>query len=75
MEITTTDWIGYVASAIVFISFLNKEVKTIRLINMVGAAVFVVYGFLLTNAYPLIAFNSGIIILHLYHLFIKKSNE
>ncbi|MGB0805370.1 MAG: uroporphyrinogen decarboxylase [Salibacteraceae bacterium] len=72
MEITITDWIGYLASAIVFVSFLYKEVKTIRIINMVGAAIFVIYGFLLTKAYPIIAFNSGIIILHVYHLFFKN---
>ena len=75
MEVSITDWIGYVASAIVFVSFLYKDVKTIRVINMFGAAIFVIYGVLLNTAYPIIAFNAGIILLHLYHLYIKKANE
>lgn len=75
MEITFVDWVGYIASAIVFVSFLYKDVKTIRVINMIGAAVFVVYGVMLKTAYPIIAFNGGIILLHVYHLLIKKNNE
>ena len=77
IEITTTDWIGYLASAIVFVSFSFTDVKKLRLINMVGAAVFVAYGILLKTAYPIVAFNTGIIFLHIYHLIKDKkaSNE
>ena len=75
MEISLTDWVGYLASVVVFISFLYKNVKKIRLINMVGAFLFVLYGFMLNTAYPVILFNGGLIILHIYHLVFKKSHE
>ena len=75
IDIPLVDWVGYLASAIVFVSFLYKDVKTIRLVNLFGAILFVVYGLLLTNAYPIVVFNGGIILLHIYHLLIKKSNE
>ncbi len=77
IEITITDWIGYLASTVVFISFLFTNVKKIRIINMVGAAIFVTYGILLDIAYPIVAFNAGLIFLHIYHLIKDKttSNE
>ncbi len=75
MEITLTDWIGYLASLVVFISFLYKDVKKIRLINMAGAFLFVIYGIMLKTAYPVILFNAGLILLHIYHLVFKKSHE
>ena len=75
MEISIVDWIGYLASAIVLWSFYFSDMKKLRLINMAGAAVFVVYGLLLTNAYPIVVFNLGIIILHTYHLFFSKKTE
>ena len=74
MEITLADWIGYLASAIVFVSFLFKDVKMIRIINMIGAAIFVLYGLILESAYPIVVFNGGIILLHIYHLLKKDSN-
>ncbi len=75
MEITLTDGVGYIASIIVFISFLYKEVKKIRLINMTGAVFFMAYGFMLNNAYPVIVFNGGLILLHIYHLLKDTKNE
>ncbi len=75
MEITLADWFGYLASVVVFISFLYKDVKKIRLINMMGAFLFVIYGFMLKTAYPVILFNVGLILLHVYHLVLKKSHE
>ena len=72
MDISITDWIGYLAGAIVFWSFYYSDMRKLRIINMVGAVFFIIYGFLLENAYPIIAFNFGIIIFHLYHL--NKSN-
>lgn len=75
MEISLTDWVGYLASVIVFVSFLHKDVKKIRLINMSGALIFVIYGFMLKTAYPVIIFNVGLIMLHIYHLLKATKNE
>ncbi|UTW65806.1 uroporphyrinogen decarboxylase [bacterium SCSIO 12643] len=74
-DITLTDWIGYLASAIVFFSFSFSNVKKLRLVNMVGAAVFVTYGIMLETAYPIVVFNTGIILLHTYHLFFKSTDQ
>ena len=39
--------LGIVATVFVLISFLMKDVKAIRCINIIGAAMFVVYGILI----------------------------
>ena len=36
---------GFIATTLVFISFLPKDVKPIRWFNLVGCIFFVVYGF------------------------------
>lgn len=38
------EYVGYVASAFVVGSFLLKEIKTIRLVNLIGCICFVIYG-------------------------------
>lgn len=48
--------IGYIAMLLVAISFLMKEMKWLRWVNMCGAAVFVLYGVLL-GALPVIFLN------------------
>jgi uncharacterized protein with PQ loop repeat len=75
LEISLTDWVGYLASAIVFLSFSFSNVKKLRIINMIGAVVFVTYGILLKTAYPIVVFNTGIILLHAYHLMYKSKDQ
>lgn len=59
--------LGVLASIIVFISFTqNKEVR-IRLINIIGAMLFVVYGIII-GAWSVALVNGGLIILHVYKL-------
>ena len=72
LEISTTDWVGYIAMALVALSFVFKEMKTIRIVNMIGAVVFIVYGYMLDVAIPIIATNSLIIIIQAYHLLTYK---
>lgn len=38
------DYIGYAASAFVVISFILKDLKKIRLTNLIGCILFVIYG-------------------------------
>lgn len=70
--ITFTDWIGYIASALLIISFMMKNVKTLRIINSFGCAFFIYYGILLGNDLPIIITNGFIVAFNLYYLFIKK---
>ncbi len=71
--ITFTDWIGYIASILLIISFMMKNVKTLRIINSFGCAFFIYYGILLGNDLPIIITNGFIISFNLYYLFIKKT--
>ena len=59
--------IGYVASSFVLISFLLKEIKWIRIVNIIGAVSFVIYGFL-TKTYPTAFMNSALVLVHVYYL-------
>ena len=73
-NITIEDWIGYVASFFVVTSFLMTELKTIRIINTIGAFLFIAYGILIDKI-PVIIPNVGIAIIQIYHLFIKKTKN
>jgi len=69
--INYVEFVGYLASLFVLFSFLLKDITKLRLVNMVGCAFFVAYGFLLHISWPIIITNGAIIIVNLYHL-IKK---
>lgn len=60
--------IGYLGSAGVMCSFLMKEVKPIRCINMIGCVFFVLYGVLLGWKWPIIIPNAFVCCTHLYFL-------
>lgn len=62
--------LGTLASIIVLISFLMKGEKKIRIINILGAIMFVVYGILI-NAFSVWFLNGALVFIHLYYL-IKK---
>ncbi len=59
--------IGTLASVIVLISFIVKGEKNIRLINIIGAFVFAIYG-LLINAFSVWFLNGMLILIHLYKI-------
>lgn len=71
MEINPTEIIGYLASLFVLLSFLFKDIRTLRIVNSVGCAFFVVYGVLLSSI-PVIVTNIAILLINGYYLFIKK---
>jgi hypothetical protein len=67
------EWIGYAGAGLVVLSFLvSSKVRVIRLINMFGAVLFVLYGILIGNKLPIIVPNVFIICIQFYYLFIKK---
>jgi predicted membrane protein len=59
--------LGTLASVIVLLSFIVTEEKRIRMINIVGAAVFVVYG-LLIQAFSVWFLNAVLILIHSWYL-------
>lgn len=67
------DWIGYLAAALVVISFLvSSNIRTIRMINMLGAITFVMYGVMLDVNLPIVIPNAFIAVIQVYYLFIKN---
>jgi uncharacterized protein with PQ loop repeat len=72
LGISVTEWVGYAASLGVLLSFLMKDIKTLRLVNSVGCLLFVVYGVLLSSI-PIIITNVAILLINFYYLFLKKS--
>lgn len=70
MEMNLVDYIGYLAMATLLVSFMMKSVTRLRIINSIGCAIFVLYGFMLEPiAMPIIVTNGAIILINLYYLF------
>lgn len=71
MEIDPTEIVGYFASFFVLLSFFNKDMRKLRLVNSLGCALFVLYGVLL-GSIPIIITNVAILLVNGYYLFFKK---
>lgn len=65
--------IGILASVIVLISFLMKNINAIRLINILGAILFVIYGIMIKSVATWFL-NGALIIIHFIYL-IKSKKE
>lgn len=69
---STTEIIGYIAMTLLVISFLPKNLKLIRIINLAGCLFFVAYGVLLGWKWPLIVSNGLIAAIQFYHLVLVR---
>jgi hypothetical protein len=67
MNINSVELIGYLGSILVAISLMMRSLLRLRLINLVGALFFTVYGILL-GAYPVAFVNGLIVLIDLYYL-------
>ncbi len=65
--------LGYIASALIFITFMMKEPVKLRLIGLIGCTAFCIYGFLI-HSYPTALMNIGCSAFNAYYFFklIKK---
>lgn len=61
------EMVGYLGSVLVAISLTMRSLLRLRIINLVGALVFVIYGFVI-GAYPVALLNSLIVGIDLYYL-------
>ncbi|MDO4880165.1 MAG: uroporphyrinogen decarboxylase [Capnocytophaga sp.] len=62
-------YIGYLASVFIILSFIVKDLKTLRIINLIGCVCFVIYGLLNTELLlPVIIPNAIICVVQIYHL-------
>ena len=68
--------LGYVGSVVVAVSLMMKNILQLRWWNLIGAALFSLYG-LLVHAYPVFAVNFFIAIVDIYYLIVlyKKKDE
>ncbi|MDW5288849.1 uroporphyrinogen decarboxylase [Formosa sp. PL04] len=72
LGISATEWVGYLASFVLLISFTMKDVIKLRIVNSVGCALFVAYGFMLQTSWPVVITNGSIMLINAYYLFLKK---
>jgi len=70
--LSATELIGYLASIVVLTSFLNRQIVRLRIINSVGCALFVAYGFMLDISWPIVITNFCILLIHVYYLALTK---
>jgi hypothetical protein len=73
--ITLVEWIGYIASVIILISFLMKDMKKLRVINIVGCLLFASYGFLLNVSWPIVITNLAIVVINLFFLLRPRTSN
>lgn len=66
--------IGIVATLFVLASFIVNDIKYVRIINIAGAALFVVYGILI-DAFSTWLLNALLIVIHLFYLVRMESEE
>lgn len=66
--------LGTLASVFVLISFLMKGEKQIRIVNIVGAIIFVIYGVLI-GAFSIWLLNGILCLVHLYKLIKGKKHD
>lgn len=61
------EFIGYTASVLIAVSLLMSNVWRLRLINLIGALIFVLYG-AIAGVYPVLAVNGFIALVDLWYL-------
>lgn len=67
LGITYLEWIGYVSSVLVAVSLTMSSIVKLRWFNMIGAAIFSVYGFAI-ESYPVGLLNLFIVFTNTYYL-------
>lgn len=75
LGVPLAEWIGYLASAFLMVAFTMKNVQKLRIINSIGCFTFIIYGFMLDIAWPIIISNAFILVSNLYYLLFKKEKE
>ncbi|OGS12355.1 MAG: hypothetical protein A2234_07790 [Elusimicrobia bacterium RIFOXYA2_FULL_58_8] len=69
-----TELIGYAASALVAVSLLTSNVLRLRVLNLAGAVVFVVYA-AITGAWPVLTVNLFVASIDLWHIIVLNSKK
>jgi len=67
-----SQYVGYLASAFVVASFLLKDIKTTRTINLLGCICFIFYGIYSGMLWPIIIPNAILAVIQSYNI-LKKN--
>lgn len=67
-----TNFVGYGASLFIVLSFVLKDITKIRIVNLLGCILFVIYGVFSDYLWPIIIPNAILCFIQIYHL-VKKS--
>ena len=73
-NIPLIEWVGYLASILIAISMLMKDMVKLRFINLVGCILFAIYGFTI-GAYPVAIINVFITFINIYYLYIDSTKN
>ena len=68
------EWLGYLASILIAVSLTMHSVLRLRIINLIGAIVFTIYGIWI-HAFPVAAVNGFIIFIDVYFLLEMRKNK
>ncbi len=68
------EMIGYSASMLIVVSMLMTSVNKLRIVNSIGAGIFIAYA-LMIHSYPTAIMNFCLILINLYQLFHAKKEE
>ncbi|TVQ15428.1 MAG: hypothetical protein EA364_02260 [Balneolaceae bacterium] len=60
--------IGYVASVLVAVSLMMSKIVSLRIVNLIGAAIFSLYGILI-GSIPVAGMNAFIVLINIYYLY------
>lgn len=74
MDTSLFEWIGYAASIFIVLSFVLNNLKSVRIINMIGCLCFVVYGTYF-EFWPVVIPNIILVFIQLYFLFFKDKKK
>ncbi|AZA55741.1 uroporphyrinogen decarboxylase [Chryseobacterium shandongense] len=75
MNPETAAYIGYSASLFIVLSFILKDVRKIRIVNMIGCICFVIYGIFNGMLWPVIIPNGLICFIQIYYLLFDKNKK
>ena len=61
--------VGLLASLLVLVSFIMKDIRHLRILNSLGCAAFISYGTMLSPiAWPIVLTNAAIVAINVYYL-------
>ena len=65
---------GYLCTALIFLSMMMTNMVKLRLVNMAGSAISVIYA-ILSNAWPVVVLNVGLILINTVQLYRAKKKK